>query len=247
MGASVREVYQSLRDIVNKDQRGFITPIEFNSLAAVAQMSIFNRMFADMTKIESLRKRNLDSARDKSRLKQIKEDLSTFSKTATIIKQNGVYSKPLDLAKIISISTLGQQLLGQTTSIPIDVIYDEEKLHYVLQSNLSAPKETSPVAFLSDSISVYPSQINKISLRYYKQPEGISPITGQRTASLPKFGFTTSNAIEIYDPLTSIDFELPEHYTQEIVMEMASMIGVNLRDSSVYQYGSTETQKISAK
>ncbi len=167
--------------------------------------------------------------------------------TATIIKQNGVYAKPADLAKIISISTLGQQLLGQTTSIPIDVIYDEEKLHYVLQSNLSAPKETSPIAFLSDSIAVYPSQINKISLRYYKQPEGISPTTGQRTASLPKFGFTVANATELYDPLTSVDFELPEHYTQEIVIEMASMIGVNLRDSSVYQYGATESQKIAAK
>jgi len=49
--ASVREVYQSLRDIANKDQRGFITPVEFNSLAAVAQATVFNNMFKDITKI----------------------------------------------------------------------------------------------------------------------------------------------------------------------------------------------------
>ena len=41
--ASVREVYNALNDLANKDQRGFVTPTEFNSFAPIAQQNIFNR------------------------------------------------------------------------------------------------------------------------------------------------------------------------------------------------------------
>jgi len=166
-----------------------------------------------------------------------------FSKTVTISKQGGSFAKPADLAKIISLSTAGAQVLDQNTSTPIDVIYDEGKLHYVLSSDVSAPKESCPVAFLDDGIRVYPTQINKISLRYYKQPEGLLATTGARTAALPKFGFTVVGAAEVYDPLTSVDFELPEHYVPEIVTELAAMIGINLRDSDVFQYATAQQTK----
>ncbi len=60
---------------------------------------------------------------------------------------------------------------------------------------------------------------------------------------MPKFGFTVVNNKEVYNAATSIDFELPEHYTDRLVFEMAKMIGVNLRDNSVYTYANNETTK----
>ena len=77
--ASVREVYNALKDLVNKEQRGFITPSEFNSFAPIAQQNIYNKMFTDLTMAMNMRRRNIDPGRDKSKLKQIKEDLGTFS------------------------------------------------------------------------------------------------------------------------------------------------------------------------
>jgi hypothetical protein len=139
--------------------------------------------------------------------------------------------------------TDGSALLSVNTSITIPVEYDEEKLQYVLNSELSAPTETAPVAFLDDEIEIYPQSIKKIKVRYYKQPEGLDASTGARTVSLPKFGFTTSNNKEAYDVSTSVDFELPEHYTPEIIEEMARLIGVNLRDSNIFTYAETQSQK----
>ena len=241
--ASVREVYNTLKDIANKDERGFITPEQFNSIAPTAQLIVFNSMFSDLTKLESYRKRNIDSARDKSQLKQIKEDMSIFSKKQVIPKTGQVFNKPDDYAKAISLTTSGAQLLGVTTTVTIDIIYDEEKLNYVLQSDLSKPSESAPIAFLAEEIHVYPSMINKVIFRYYKQPEGLLATTGARTASMPKFGFTVVNNKEVYNAATSVDFELPEHYTDRLVFEMAKMIGVNLRDNSVYTYANNETTK----
>ena len=45
--ASVNQVYSALKDLVNKDQRGFVTPAVFNSFASVAQTNLFNKLFSD--------------------------------------------------------------------------------------------------------------------------------------------------------------------------------------------------------
>ena len=241
--ASVREVYNALKDLANKEQRGFITPSEFNSFAPIAQQNVFNKLFKDITASEALRRRNVDPARDKSTLKQIKEDLGVFSKDSTITKASGVFAKPDDFARLISMKTAGDFLLDVTSSVMIDPIYDEEKIDRVLLSDLSKPSTSRPVAIVKDNIQVFPTSINRIQVRYYKQPEGIDPTTGARTVSLPKFGFTTSNGKEAYNASTSVDFELPEHYTSELVFEIAKLVGVNLRDPNVYNYGNVESQK----
>ena len=93
--ASVNRVYSALKDIANKDQRGFVSPAVFNSLAAVAQMNIYNRLFDEHAKVKRLRNAQLDGARDKSRFKQLNEDLAYFSKTATLsVNSDGVFVKP---------------------------------------------------------------------------------------------------------------------------------------------------------
>ena len=241
--ASVREVYNALNDLANKDERGFVTPTEFNSFAPIAQMNIFNKLFDELTAAENMRRRNIDPARDKSRIKQIKEDLGVFAKTETITKTNGVFARPDDFARLINVKTGGDILLGVNNSVMADVIYDEEKLDRVLLSTLSAPTVSRPVVLMSDDFEVFPTSVSKIKVRYYKQPEGLDPTTNARTVSLPKFGFDTRNGKESYKPAESVDFELPEHYTSELVFEMGKLVGVNLRDADVYNYSNAESQK----
>jgi hypothetical protein len=243
--ASVREVYNALKDIANKDQRGFVTPAQFNAFAPIAQSNIFNRLFTKLSNIEALRRRGIDPGRDKSLAKQIKEDLAMFSKSSgAITRTSGShFAKPDDLSKIITVKTHGSILMDVSSSVTIPVEYDEEKLEYILKSNLSKPTEDNPVAFLDDEIMVFPDSIKKINVRYYKQPEGLNASTGARTVSTPTFGFTTTNNKEVYQASTSVDFELPEHYVPEIVEEMARLIGVTLRDANIYNYAETQSQK----
>ncbi len=47
MAVSVNTVYQTVLYILNKEQRGYITPAEFNSLAEQVQDEIFNSYFPD--------------------------------------------------------------------------------------------------------------------------------------------------------------------------------------------------------
>lgn len=244
--ASVQQVYKTLKDLANKDQRGFVTPSVFNTFAPVAQSKIFNDLFQELTIAKNLKLRGLDLQRHLGKVKQIEEDLSTFSKTSTVsISSTGSFAKPDDLAKIISLRVSGIRAFGTSTSSPIDVMYDEEKLEYILQSDLSKPTMSSPVALLSDVIEVFPSEIKKIQIRYYKQPEGISLTDDSRTSEYPKIGFDPSlpGGKEVIIAANCVDFELPDHYVPRLVMEIGKMVGINLRDEAVMAYSAQQTQQ----
>ena len=45
------------------------------------------------------------------------------------------------------------------------------------------------------------------------------------------------NGVNIIDHLNTRNFDLPEHYMDEVIMEMAHLIGMNVRDTALMQYG----------
>ena len=48
MAINVNTVYQTVLLILNKEQRGYITPNEFNKLATQVQLEIFEQYFEDL-------------------------------------------------------------------------------------------------------------------------------------------------------------------------------------------------------
>ena len=123
--------------------------------------------------------------------------------------------------------------MDQSTKKPVEVCYDEEKIERILLNNLSAPTEDFPVALVSDDIHVFPTSIKKVEVRYYKIPEGRLS-SGERVTIPQQPTYDADN--------TNIDFELPEHYTSDLVYEIAKMIGLNLRDQEITNYTNQEMQ-----
>jgi len=240
MPASVNVVYNTLKDLVNKDQQGFVTVDEFNRFAQVAQLRIFNRLFDTLKDGSRLERAGFGQGRDKSKFKQIHEDLAIFAKSEDVTKESGVYARPADLARLISIATAGDLLLGQTTRTPVEICYDEEKIERILSSTLNAPTESFPVALITGDIEVFPESIQKVKMRYYKIPESFDTDGTTRSDNPPTFGIAAGSTTDQYDATNSFDFELPEHYTMDLVREIASLIGVNLRDGDVATFAEKE-------
>lgn len=237
--ASVNVVYNTLIDLVNKDQKGFITPSVFNSFAGVAQINIYNRLFDDLKDAHRNQRAAFDPGRDKSLFKRINEDLSAFVRTETLSRTDGVFEKPEDIGRIISSTTFGSILLGQSTRTPIEMCYDEDKIDRILRSDISAPTEDFPIALISKDIEVFPQSINRIRLKYYKIPQSIDSL-GQPSTNNPTYGSIDFGDAQVYSSSDSYDFELPNHYVAMLVMEIAQLIGINLRDAVVEQFGNSE-------
>lgn len=242
--ASVYSVYTILKNLANKDEKGFITPQNFNTFAPIAQQKIVNDLFKVFDTANITTARGSDSSVDIELTKRIREDLnSSFYKTSTVTKTNGVFTIPLDFMRLVSMRTTGTYILGQTSSVSIDILYENHKIDKILTNDLSKPTDASPIALLNETIVVYPSSINSVSVSYYKRPQGRLATNGSKTVANPRFGYTVTNGKEVYSAASSIDFELPDHYVPELVSELAKMVGVNLSDADIYNYGNQEQTK----
>ena len=294
---SVERVYAIVRDICNKDQKGFVTPNVFNTLARVAQQNVYNEMFNELRGAVALRASRRDAGRDKSAYKMVEEDLSTYIRTLQVttdsdqvaivflfdaegndvgyINLDGdavgfddttllvegddyvssstssdgeefffnpdgafTFAEPSDFGRLISMSVSG-------TNTSIEVLYDNEKLSRVLNSNISTPTEEFPVALaMTNTYQVFPSTIAGVSMRYYRQPRGRNQNSTYTTAypAFVTFDVNQVDGLFIADPDQSINFDLPAHYISELVYELCELIGIRLRDPLLVQYALGETK-----
>lgn len=255
---SISEVYDAVRDLANKDQKGFVTPAVFNTFAAVAQQNVYNKIFDEITKAKSLRRSNLDAGRDKSYMQQIEEDLSRYVKESTIaeifdednleevqvvadgnlidVLQETVadeYAQVVrqkEIKKIISIRS------SDNDRISMEIVYSPEKIHRIVNSNLSGPTEDFPIAYVqSDRIQVFPDTIaiDQCPVLYYRYPRSTKIDGLIDYTKLPLYQIITAGNVVVFDPSNSRNFDLPEHYREDIVFEICKLIGIRLRDAFI--------------
>ena len=75
MAISVDTVYQRVLALANKEQRGYITPTEFNSLGTQVQLEIFEKYFEDMNQQIRVPQTDTDYA---DRVKNLDEKIAIF-------------------------------------------------------------------------------------------------------------------------------------------------------------------------
>ena len=235
--ASVLNVYNALKNLSNKEQKGFITPNVFNSFAPIAQMNVYNELFRDFTGAKQQNRSSLDPGRDKSPRKVTSEHVSIYVRDERLRVTNGnIYSKPEDLAKIISMRVDGEDRGSGSDRVMCEMVYDVEKMNAILGSNLSTPTDQFPVALVSQDIEVFPDTVSGVYLTYYAVPTSYDYGTKSISPLDPQIQFLQ----DIPEPLASKDFMIPDEYEPELIAEMAKLLGVRLRDMSLRQYGVQE-------
>ena len=159
---SVIEVYNTVRDLCNKDQKGFVTPNVFNSFAEVAQQNIFSEMFKELVAAKQLRRSNFDSEGKDSIYRGVQDDLSNFVEQDVVnstslgqtFADSKVFKRPDNTARIISI------VVNDSDRTPVELIFDTDKITHILNSKLSAPTASYPVALVSRLIEIFPTDID---------------------------------------------------------------------------------------
>ena len=244
--ASIDKVYRTVKNLANKEQKGFVTPAVFNRFAVIAQQNIYNELFTELVDAKKVSRQNIDPGRDKSPRKRTLEDLSPFvlrqhNYTNKLASDSNVFIKPENFSRMISMS-VGDSRRYNTDKTNFEIVYDVEKMDRILGSNLSTPTEDFPVALVSDEIEVFPVDISSIDITYYRTPGGQNQ-SGNYTDSPPQWNaldIGDGQDLEIMDPGSSVDFMLPEHYVSELVYEIAKMIGLSINDGAMVQVASQE-------
>jgi len=239
---NIQQVFNIVKDIVNKENNGFITPSVFNSFAHLAQSKIHSSIFSTLKDSKKLMRSGINPSRSSALDKKALEDMAYYAESDTLTKDaiTGTFKKPLYLSRIISITTDGSTLMDVSTKSNIEILYDEEKIERLLKSSISKPTDAMPVALVSDRIEVYPTTVNKIKIRYYRVPSSRDE-NNVRTVGVPVY---SASSAEVFNATASRHFDLPEHYLTDVVMEICAMAGVHMRDASAINYGGATLDKV---
>ena len=120
MAINVNTVYQTVLLILNKEQRGYMTPVEFNKTGAQAQLDIFETYFDSLNQQIRVPQTDADYS---NRVVNLDEKLSLFKEfgNATSISSSNVFNLPQQFSGSgpIATTTLPAVTAGGTTAYVI--------------------------------------------------------------------------------------------------------------------------------
>ena len=290
MAINVNTVYQTVLLILNKEQRGYMTPVEFNKTGTQAQLEIFETYFDSLNQQIRIPQTDTDYA---DRVSNLDEKISIFKTIGNTTYTNGSFSLPAESGssqatfntltivnqQAYTITTItANQLSSGTTTVYLDgvattaysingttitlnvapaagidifivnvqddfyrlgtVIYstgalptqelervDRGELYHLLSSKLTAPTTTYPIyVYERQKLFVYPQSIQSgVQATYIRKP--IDPV----------WNFTLSDNAYVYNPDTSLNFELHDSEQTEIVLKVLLYAGVVVKDPTIIQ------------
>lgn len=227
---NIDTVYQRVLALANKEQRGYITPQEFNLFANQAQMDIFEQYFYDLNQFRRAPGNDTVYANP---VDMLEEKISLFEVAAG---SSTVEGWGMDGNSIIipdEVYRLSQVRVG---GFPVEFLSTKE-FNMVRESPLTKPTEKRPIArrdfkgILIHNGSVVTPSTHSINASYIKKPTDAV------------WGYEDINNIAQYNSTTSTSFELHDSEEPDLVMKILSLAGIALKDPSLYQVAGAEDNK----
>ena len=227
---SIDNVYKTVLNILNKENRGYITPREFNSLANQAQNEIFEGYF-------SLRNYVVSNDSDYSDIrKNIEEKIALFENEETISAgtfsnaagntTSSYYAYPSNFFRLGTVSA---------NAIHASEV-SSQKILYLNRSPLTKPTVNNPVYIRHEGgVVMYPTTgIASLLINYIRKP------------SAPNWVGSTANGQVVAstaDPNYQ-NFELHASEESELVVKVLAYAGVIIRAADITQAATAKEQQI---
>jgi len=231
MAINVNTVYTTVLAILNKEQRGYLTPDEFNKVGTQVQLEIFESYFENLN--QQLRAPQ-NSTEYANRVKLLQEKIATFETTATVTValsgQFGQTTLPADLHRF------GMLEFTDSAKLPVEV----EKLsrHLFLQarrSQLTAPTSDYPICYIEgNTLNILPGIATVVAAT------GVAPKTYMveyvKKPVDPVWAFTINSVgAYIYNSAGSTNFEISDVDQTELITKILMYTGVIIRDPEIIQ------------
>jgi hypothetical protein len=236
MAINVNTVYQTVLYILNKEQRGYIPPAEFDSLGTQVQLEIFEKYFEDLN--QQLRVPQTDDTYA-SRVENIDEKISIFKTFGNAVYDNTstpgqqYFTLPTTdvYGTIVSFYRLGEVIYKNTTEVQR---LQRNDFYNIQKSKLTKATEDFPVyLYENNKLFIQPATItSNIIVDYVRKPANVN------------WRFTVGGLGQyIHNGETSVNFELHESEQTEVILKILQYSGIIIRDPQIVQAAGQQIQK----
>jgi uncharacterized membrane protein len=222
MAINVNAVYKTVLLILNQQQRGYMTPDEFNKVATQVQLNIFERYEDDLNQMYRVPQNDTEYA---NRVKNIEENLQFFQRTgATAYVGPHFTLTPTDIYRLGSVMYQSAELTQYA---------QRNELLQILKSPLTQPTNSFPIYLYENNLLyVYPNTIqSSITVSYLKTPADV--VWGYSVGALGQFQYAAG---------TSINFELNISEQTNVITRVLAYAGVIINDPTIIQVASQQVQ-----
>jgi hypothetical protein len=234
---SINEVRNTVMFLINKNNKGYVTPSEFDMFSLMAQMDIFNSMFKEFNDNLIKKDRRLTNSEYADIPASVEEAIDIFGVYTT--PSTFTYDIPSDLWQYtgndlfltMHLSLVNTQ--GKKTNIEL---VSKSELNYLQNSNMNAPTTTYPI-------------YTKIGEKYKIAPivpSGYTPeIFFIRKPKNPKWTYINIDDNPIYNASSPDlqDFEIDYEYMSELIVKILLYCGLSIREEIIIQGASAEEIK----
>jgi hypothetical protein len=222
----INDVRNTVLSIISKDNRGFITPFEFNLFAKQAQLEIFGQYMFNYSNAINKQNARMHGEGYTDIPKNMAETIDTFSvfTSATYNIGTSKFNFPVDYFFL--------DKLVYNNSTEIEKV-SHRKILNLVNSNLTAPTTKYPVYTMAeDGLLVYPTTINSnVTIQYLRYPK--DPNWTYSTTALGDPLFNSAAA-------TYQDFELPLDDFANLVIKILEYSGISIREADVVSAAKAE-------
>ena len=220
MAISVDTVYKTVLLILNKEQRGYMTPDEFNKIGQQVQLEIFEKYFEDLNQIVRAPQTDADYA---DRLSYLEEKISIFENNSTKTVSSGVVSlSDVHRLNTVTYNNIELQKVGR------------KEYYNIIKSPLTKPTELYPIYLQEgNSLKIEPTSIGSIDISFIKKPLDI------------KWNFVPDESLGIfvYSSNGTTDFDLHSSEQTEVILRILAYAGIVIRDPQIIQAASNQVQE----
>ena len=230
---NINNVYQKVLALANKEQRGYITPQEFNLFADHAQLGIFEQYFYDLEQ----RQRGIGNELDYGDIiSGIEEKISMFERFDALVGVQGD-GQALISSNISNLHKLGSVRVKYGTDAKFriaDKIQQNELSKYE-NSPLAAPSKSNPV------YTKFSSPGDSIKIKIYPWTAGTgdgATVNYIAKPTSPNWTYIISNAGKaLYNPngVGHKNFELHASEENNLVINILQLAGVAIKDFNLVQ------------
>lgn len=188
MAINVNKVYKSVLSILNKEQRGYLTPYEFNNLARQAQLQLLDGLFYQYNQFLNIENINRTNEGYADLAEKIQEQIDEHYKSSSLTPAASKVTLPSDVYRVLDVTM-------RDYAMKVEKI-DKARLPFLKSSPLTKPSSTFPVYYQDAAdITIEPTTTENVSINYIAKP------------SDPRFGYTidTNYGTEIYDANPFVD------------------------------------------